>query len=42
MYPHLLGPDDLAGDPVTTAASLMAKVEPEFDNKDADLIAFKQ
>jgi hypothetical protein len=42
VYPYLLRPDDLTGDPVTTTASLMSKVEPELANKDADLIAFKR
>lgn len=37
VYAHRLHPDDLTGDPVVTAASLMAKVEPELANQDADL-----
>jgi hypothetical protein len=42
VYAHRLRPDDLSGDPVVTAASLMAKVGPELVNPDADLITFKR
>lgn len=38
VYAHRLRPDDLTSDPVATAATLMARVEPELANKDADLI----
>jgi hypothetical protein len=42
VYTHRLRLDDLTSDPVTTAASLMAKAEPELANNDADLITFKR
>jgi hypothetical protein len=35
VYAHRLRPDDLTSDPIVTAASLMAKVEPELVNTDA-------
>jgi len=37
-----LRPDDLTGDPIATAASLMAKAKPELANPDADTIRFKR
>jgi hypothetical protein len=42
VYAHRMLPDDLTSDPVVTAANLMAKVEPELTNKDADFITFKR
>ena len=42
VYAHRLRPDDLTSDPVVAAANLMAKVEPELVNPDADLITFKR
>ena len=42
VYAHRLRPDDLTDDPVVTAAGLMAKVEPQLANDDADLITFKR
>jgi hypothetical protein len=42
VYAHRLRSDDLTSDPAVTAANLMAKVEPELANNDADLITFKR
>ena len=42
VYAHRLRPDDLKDDPVATAATLMAKVEPELANREVDLIMFKR
>lgn len=42
VHAHRLRPDDLTDDPVVTAAGLMARVEPELGNGDADLITFKR
>lgn len=42
VYAHRLRPDDLATDPVATAAKIMAKVEPELSSRDGDFIAFKR
>jgi hypothetical protein len=42
VYAHRLRPNELISDPVATAANLMAKVEPELANDDADLITFKR
>jgi len=42
VYLHPLLPGDLTGDPVATAAGLTAKVQPEIDKPDADIIGFKR
>jgi hypothetical protein len=42
VYAHRLKPDDLKDDRVATAATLMAKVEPELASRHADLIMFKR
>jgi hypothetical protein len=42
IYPHPLHPGDLTNDPIATAASLAAKVEPEIEKPDHDVIGYKR